>query len=151
MTQKRLALFSPKEGVHDGEEEIPGQGTPSSPETESGFDHMGNLKLLLGIDGSESDGLLQLCLDITRQAILNYCNRDDFPPELDFTLCCMAADSYRECKARNATGDIVGGVSSISEDGRSISYAGMDAIRAGAEDRIAKNTELNRFKKLYRL
>lgn len=147
MTQKRLAV---EEG-DDGEGEIPGQGTPSAPEAESGFDHLGTLKTLLGVDGDESDGLLKLCLDITRRAILNYCNRDDLPPELDFTLCSMAADSYRECKARNSSGDIVGNVSSISEDGRSISYAGMDAVKASAEDRIAKNTELNRFKKLYRL
>lgn len=115
------------------------------------FDYLSTVKALLGITGAEKDAVLSVYVDMTRREILNYCNRSDFPAELDYTLCRMTADAYRDLTASNTSGEVAGNVSSISEDGRSVSFTSGTEFKTAIEDRVTRTTELNRFKKLYRL
>lgn len=120
--------------------------------TNEEFDFLSTLKILLGIKDTALDEILQIHLSMTRNAILNYCNIKELPPALNFTLCEMTADVYRENDSKNKVGSVVGSVSSISEDGRTVSFSNGAEIKASIEDRIAKRThELNRYRKLYRL
>lgn len=52
------------------------------------------LKMLLGIEGNEEDELLNFLLESTEQKILNYCNLDELPTELENVLVEMAARFY---------------------------------------------------------
>lgn len=118
---------------------------------ETEFDYLSNVKLLLGISDGKTDEILQLYIAITTNEILNYCNISELPSALNYTLCQMVADSYRDNLKSNATNSVVGNVSSISEDGRSVSFTNGSEIKTDIEDRITRTTELNRYRKLYRL
>ena len=120
-------------------------------ETEEGFDYLSTVKVLLGITDGSKDAELNVYIDMTRQSILNYCNRSDLPEELNYTLCQMCADSYRDVTNSSVKGEVNGNVSSISEDGRSVSFSSGAEFKTAIEDRITRTTELNRFKKLYRV
>lgn len=120
-------------------------------EENTGFNHLTTVKALLGISGSDKDALLSVCLDMTRREILNYCNLSELPSGLDYTLCRMCADAYRDTTASNTSGEVAGNVSSISEDGRSVSFTSGAELKTAIEDRVTRTTELNRYKKLYRL
>lgn len=115
------------------------------------FDFLSTVKALLGITDTEKDSILSVYIDMTRQSILNYCNRSDFPEELNFTLCQMTADTYRDLTLLNTKGEVVGNVGSVSEDGRSVSFSNGAEFKTAIEDRITRTTELNHYKKLYRL
>lgn len=52
------------------------------------------LKLILGIQGNEEDILLSFLLESTEQKILNYCNLEELPAELEHVLIEMAARFY---------------------------------------------------------
>ena len=96
-----------------------------------------------GIEISETR--LSLFVDVVYQDILNYCNRDDFPSELEYTASQLVVDLITEeyTTFENPR------MSSISEDGRTVSFD-MAGISAKVEDKINKITLLKRFKKLYR-
>lgn len=116
------------------------------------FDFLSTLKILLGIKDDTLDEILQIHLSMTKQAILNYCNIKELPSALNFTLCEMTADVYRENDKKNKVGSVVGNVSSVSEDGRTVSFSNGAEVQASIEDRITKRThELNRYRKLYRV
>ncbi len=115
------------------------------------FDYLSAVKVLLGIDGTEKDAALAVYIAMTRQTILNYCNRSDLPEALNYTLCQMTADTYRDLTASNTRGEVAGNVGSISEDGRSVSFTNGTEFKTAIEDRVTRTTELNRYKKLYRL
>ena len=119
--------------------------------TESGFDFLSTVKVLLGITDDTKDTELTVYVDMTKQTILNYCNRSDLPEALNYTLCQMAADTYRDLTASNTRGEVAGNVGSISEDGRSVSFTNGTEFKTAIEDRVTRTTELNRYKKLYRL
>lgn len=118
---------------------------------ETEFDYLSNVKLLLGISNGDTDEILQLYISITRNEILNYCNISELPSALNYTLCQMVADLYRDNQKNNATQSVVGNVSSISEDGRSVSFTNGSEIRTAIEDKITRTTELKRYRKLYRV
>ena len=100
----------------------------------------------------EKDRQGNVYVGLTKQSILNYCNRSDLPEALNYTLCQICADTYRDTTAKASGAVVSGAVSSISEDGRTVSFSNsLDLIKTAAEDRIAHTTELNRYKKLYRL
>ena len=120
-------------------------------ETEEGFDYLSTVKVFLGITDDSKDAVLNVYIDMTRQSILNNCNRSDLPEELNYTLCQMCADSYRDVTNSSAKGEVNGNVSSISEDGRSVSFSSGVEFKTAIEDRITRTTELNRFKKLYKV
>ena len=52
------------------------------------------LKMLLGIEGTDDDERLTFILESTEQKILNYCNLDELPTELENVLVEMAARFY---------------------------------------------------------
>lgn len=120
-------------------------------ETEEGFDYLSTVKVFLGITDNSKDAVLNVYIDMTRQSILNYCNRSDLPEALNYTLCQMCADTYRDIANSRAKGEVTGNVSSVSEDGRSVSFSSGAEFKTALEDRITRTTELNRFKKLYKL
>ncbi len=120
-------------------------------ETEDVFDYLSTVKVLLGIADGSKDAELNVYIDMTRQSILNYCNRSDIPEALNYTLCQMCADTYRDISNSRAKGEVTGNVSSISEDGRSVSFTNGTEFKTAVEDRISRTTELNHYKKLYRI
>lgn len=116
------------------------------------FDYLATVKVLLGITDTSKDSILEVYIGLTKQSILNYCNRSDLPEALNYTLCQICADTYRDTTAKASGAVVSGAVSSISEDGRTVSFSNsLDLIKTAAEDRIAHTTELNRYKKLYRI
>lgn len=116
------------------------------------FDYLATVKVLLGITDTSKDSILEVYVGLTKQSILNYCNRSDLPEALNYTLCQICADTYRDTTAKANGAVVSGAVSSISEDGRTVSFSNsLDLIKTAAEDRITHTTELNRYKKLYRL
>ena len=115
------------------------------------FDYLGTVKILLGISDGSLDSVLQVYLSMTECSILNYCNIKELPSALDYTLCEMTADVYRENASKNKVGSVVGNVSSVSEDGRTVSFSNGAEIKASIEDRITRTSELNRYRKLYRV
>ena len=115
------------------------------------FDFLSSVKLLLGIADDGTDEILRFYIDLTMQSILNYCNIVELPSALNYTLCQMVADTYRDNNKNNATGQVVGNVSSVSEDGRSVSFTNGAEIKTSIEDRITRTNELKRYRKLYRV
>lgn len=118
---------------------------------ENEFDYLSTVKLLLGISDDNTDEVLQLYISMTTNEILNYCNISVLPSALNYTLCQMVADLYRDNQKKNANNTVVGNVSSISEDGRSVSFTNGTELMTAINDKISKTTELNRFRKLYRV
>lgn len=117
----------------------------------TGFDYLKVVKTFLGIDTDEKDAELSVYIELTKRSILDYCNRDDLPSVLDYTVCQMTADTYRDITQSRITGEVNGNVSSISEDGRSVSFTNGSEFKTSVEDKISRMTVLNRYKKLYRL
>ena len=115
------------------------------------FDFISTIKSMIGISDESLDAILRIYVATVTQSILNYCNIDELPSALNYTLCQMVADTYNEMKSRSGTGSVVGNVSSISEDGRSVSFTNGSEFKVAIDDRISKTRELNRFKKLYRI
>ena len=90
--------------------------------SETEFDYLSTVKVLLGIGGEELDAVLPVYISMVKQSILNYCNIWELPEELNYTLCQMTADTYRDVTAGQSNGEIKGNVLSVSEDGRSVSF-----------------------------
>ncbi len=132
----------------DNSDIIEVENTESS---EKAFDFLRTVKTLLGLNDDSTDSLLSVYVEMTKQSILNFCNISELPTALNYTLCAMVADTYRELKSANTTGEVVGNVSSISEDGRSVSFSSGQEFKRSVEDKISRTTELIRYKKLYRL
>lgn len=108
-----------------------------------------SIAILLGKSGSDKD-LIDLLTEMVTQAILNYCNLNEFPKELEGTRLSMVAELYNESKAIPETGALP--VSSISEGGRSVSFD-VSKVSYGLfiDDKISKYSILNKFKRLYKL
>lgn len=115
------------------------------------FNYIETVKVLLGITDASLDETLQLYLDITIQSVLNYCNISELPSALNYTVCQLTADVYKDTTNSNKVGVIVGNVSKIDEDGRAVSFGDGSAVRLAATSRIGRLRELNRYKKLYRI
>lgn len=118
---------------------------------ETEFDFLSNTKLLLGISNDTDDKILQFLISTVTQEILNFCNISKLPSALNYTLCQMVMDIYRDNQKSNSNNSVIGNISSISEDGRSVSFTNGVELKTSIEDRIARTTELKRFKKLYRV
>lgn len=120
-------------------------------DNETEFDFLSNIKLILGISNDNDDKFLLMYISVVQSEILNYCNIRELPSALNYTLCTMVADLYRDNKKNNSNKEIVGNVSSVSEDGRSVSFSNGTEFLTDVQNRITKLTELNRFKKLYKI
>lgn len=115
------------------------------------FDYAKVIKMLLGDNFKIEDEILLVYIDITKQSILNYCNIDTLPPSLNYTLCNMVCELIIEKSKSSKYGQIVGNVSSVSEDGRTVSFSTGVEFKTSMEDKISKTKELNRYRELYRL
>ena len=80
-----------------------------------------NVKMLLGIDSTEKDSLLNFLIDDTVSAVLSYCRIEFLPETLTGIVAQMVAKSYNvNCSGDGDKADIA----SISQGDRSVSYRG---------------------------
>lgn len=114
------------------------------------FDFIKTVKFLLG-KREIDDAILSLYIDLTKQSILNYCNISELPSALNFTLCTICAETIIEQLLNSSKSEIVGNISSVSEDGRTVSFTNGSEFKVAVENKITHLAELNRYKKLYRL
>lgn len=116
------------------------------------FDYLATIKTMLNIVDDSKDNQLNICIDMVRQSILNYCNIFKFPSELNYVLCSIVVDIFLDIDTINGNSRIIGGISSITEDGREVDFgSSSNDIQYLINDKITKKQELNRFKKLYRI
>ena len=119
------------------------------------FNYLGKIKNLLSLTDSSEDIYLTVMLDLAKEAVLDYCNLSELPSALNYTLCQIVADSYIESKAKigGNNSKITGDISSISEDGRTVSFINNSstALQNIINNKIENRTILNRYKKLYRI
>ena len=106
------------------------------------------LKLILGIEGSDQDALLSFLLQSTERKILNYCNINELPAELEDVLIEITSDAYR---ARQREMD-EGKVAQVNIGDTTIQYSESNfnlMTGAGGTD-FLKNykAQLSRYRKL---
>lgn len=119
---------------------------------EESFDYISTIKAMLGITVNDYDSILQLYVDLTKQAILNYCNIFELPSALDYTLCQIVVDEYRRNNLANETGKVVGNVTRVEEDGRVVAFSESPSyLSSSIRNNLPYIRQLNRFKKLYRV
>lgn len=119
---------------------------------EESFDYISTIKAMLGITVEDYDSILQLYVDLTKQAILNYCNIFELPSALDYTLCQIVVDEYRRNNLANETGKVVGNVTRVEEDGRVVAFSESPSyLSSSIRNHLPYIRQLNRFKKLYRV
>lgn len=106
------------------------------------------LKQLLGVTGDAQDALLAFVYDDARQAVLNYCNIEAVPPELDSTLLRIAADIWR-AEGFGLTEEQCKVVHSVSDGSQSVTYEAAKDRTAGIADIVRKYAPaLNAFRRL---
>lgn len=125
-------------------------GNAETKESEE-FDFLGNVKILLKIEDDTQDKILLTCVSMTKQSVLNYCNIRELPSALNYVVCQISADSYKEAVSKADVGKITGNVASVSEDGRSVSFTNGSELYTSVENRISRTAELRRYRKLYRI
>ena len=94
-----------------------------------------------------SDVALELYVDKTIQYILNYCNLYELPQELYYTVIDIIVNSCIKAQCNSSNG----GVSSLSEGGRSVSFL-TSANRIAEFQDFDNETKkiLNKFKVFYK-
>lgn len=94
-----------------------------------------------------SDVALELYVDKTIQYILNYCNLYELPDELCYTVIDMVVNACFKAQSNSENG----GVSSLSEGGRSVSFL-TSANRLAEFQDFDNETKkiLNKFKVFYK-
>lgn len=97
------------------------------------MERLEKLKLILGIEGTEQDDILNYLLQSTERAILNYCHLQALPLEIEDLLVEMAADKYR--RQTGATNIKIGDTSVTFSENK-------DGIRP------EHKAQLNRFRRL---
>lgn len=100
-----------------------------------------NLKLLIGTTGQ--DELLQFILDSVTQSIINYCNVEELPVELENTAVMMAVDLCRSEQFGGAEAPQT--VSSIAEGDTKVSFQTNAKINSLIKNYTA---QLNRFRRV---
>ncbi len=103
-------------------------------------------KILLGIKDNSKNELLSFIFESVEQKILNYCNREDFPKELEFILIEIVCDQYKQS-------DTDGGkVASVKRGDTQITYqqSNFNALTGSGGADFIKNykTQLNRYRKV---
>lgn len=94
-----------------------------------------------------SDNRLSFLVDDFYDEVLIYCNRTDFPEQLERV---TAKIIYNYLVQNNSQSGSGARVSSISEDGRTVNFD-LNGITIDEKNQIYATTLLNRFKKLYRV
>lgn len=93
-----------------------------------------DLKLLLGISGTDQDNLLELLLRYTQNKVLADINQSVLPKAAEGLVVEITFDAYmlhRQATGADA-GEITGSVNSVSDNGQSVSY------REGAYNGVLK-------------
>lgn len=107
---------------------------------------LAKLKNLLGMTEDSEDAVLQFCLDFATQAVLAYCNLDELPTALEWTVVALAADKYR-MEGYGSKDAPVGAVASLEQGDVSVSY--QDAAVQDTSGLLKNYTStLNRFRRL---
>ena len=110
----------------------------------------------LGIDETDTsqDALLELVLQTTVDKVLDCTRQPYLPRQLYGTVAEMAEDSYhlwRSAKSDDA-GEITGTVSSVSDNGQSVSYrdSSYKAVLADVAEKTLKNyqAQIERWRKV---
>ena len=116
-------------------------------------EYLAVVKVFLQIKDNYSDDFLNYLIDTVKQQVLNYCNIDEIPSALFYVICRMVVDIYREEQAKSGGSDENGVVSSISEGGRTVSFGNVSVsdLKISIDEKVSKVTELNRFKRLYKV
>lgn len=110
-------------------------------------DMLAKAKLLAGITDSTHDDLLNLYVEMAVQSILNHCNRVALPDGLVLTAAQMVADMYNQ---NNTADGRTGGVSSVSEAGRTVSF-NSSSIQTLLEYALEeRKQQLSSYRLLYR-
>lgn len=115
------------------------------------FNFLLTVKTLLNIKNEDMDDILLIHIDIAKNSVLNYCNISELPSALNYTLCQIVVDAYLQNRNKTDSGKVVGNVSSISEDGRSVSFTNGTEFQSTVNDIIGGMNELKRYRKLYRV
>lgn len=115
------------------------------------FNFLSTVKTLLNIKNEDMDNILLIHIDIAKNSVLNYCNINELPSALNYTLCQIVVDAYLQNRNKIDSGKVVGNVSSISEDGRSVSFTNGTEFQSTVNDIIGGMNELKRYRKLYRI
>ena len=115
------------------------------------FNFLSTVKTLLNIKNEDMDNILLIHIDIAKNSVLNYCNINELPSALNYTLCQIVVDAYLQDRNKIDSGKVVGNVSSISEDGRSVSFTNGTEFQSTVNDIISGINELKRYRKLYRV
>lgn len=90
---------------------------------------------------------LSFLVDEFMDEVLIYCNRQDFPEQLERV---TAKIIYAYLVSESSKKSDSGRISSISEDGRTVNFD-LNGITINDKNQIYATTLLNRFKKLYRV
>ena len=108
------------------------------------------LKTLLGITDSEKDFALQYVIDAVTDTVLNYCNIEKLPPQLENTVLSICMDKYRaeSIGQEQAQGRVTG----ITEGTVTVSFGTPYSVNDNPSMAFLKNyaAQLDRFKKLGR-
>lgn len=108
------------------------------------------LKMLLGITDSEKDFALQYVIGAVTDMVLNYCNIEELPPQLENTVLSICMDKYRadSIGQEQAQGRVTG----ITEGNVSVSFGSSYSVNDNPSMAFLKNytAQLDRFKKLGR-
>lgn len=111
-------------------------------------DILNYVNILLEDSGIEvSSSRLSFLVDDFYDEVLIYCNRTDFPEQLERV---TAKIIYSYLVQNNSQSGNGARVSSISEDGRTVNFD-LNGITIDEKNQIYATTLLNRFKKLYRV
>lgn len=79
----------------------------------------------IGFDAAESErGILEECIKRSEQTIMNYCNLESVPDQLQYTALDMAAGEY--LMSLKCSGEETRDVHSVSEGDISVTFEGTD-------------------------
>jgi hypothetical protein len=140
---------------NDGVEDDGSTDVEGDVDEEEPFDYMSPIKMLLGIEDEKHDVILNYYLNRIVQYILNYCNRSDLPPELNYVVCEMVVELFNNTQGSlDDNGNLkTGNVASVTEDGRTVEFSNnlTSATVLLNETLSNRKRELNKFKKVYKL
>ena len=110
------------------------------------------IKMLLGIsaENTSEDAALCFILDDVRETILNYCNIEELPKELENIVLSMCVDKHRAESLGSEAAQ--GSVKSLSEGDVSVSYGSAYSVSENPAMEFLKGyrDQLDRFRKLGR-
>ncbi|WP_193774323.1 phage head-tail connector protein [Vallitalea guaymasensis] len=110
------------------------------------MDYLQEVKLRLDITDTSEDDKLNSYINQYLEEILNYCNIQEFPQGLNYTLVDIVVDIYNNSRK----GSYLGNLSSESQGDRSINYQSYNKLTGAGGSDFIKNyaKKLNRYRKI---